>query len=81
MAEDNVTPIDNSKKDPKSAAINKLKEAAGKEWASKIEAQVKKTFDAKKIFENEKKALVNLLSDAEEAKTELGDFADLLKGL
>ncbi len=78
MADDNVTPIDNSKqsKDPKQAALNKIKETATKEWNTKIEAQVKKTYDAKKIFLNEKKALEELLADSEEAKAE---FAELMK--
>ena len=78
MAEDNVTPLDNQNKnkDPKQAALNKIREAAAKEVNAKIEAQVKKTIDAKKIFLNEKKALIELLSDAEEDKAE---FADLIK--
>lgn len=80
MSEDNVTPIENQKqnKDPKQSALNKIKEAAAKESAAKIEAQVKKTVDALKIFNNEKKALVDLLADDSEAKKEL---ADLLKDI
>lgn len=78
MADDNVTPLDNQNKnkDPKQAALNKIREAATKEINAKIEAQVKKTLDAKKIFLNEKKALIDLLSEAEDDKAE---FADLIK--
>jgi hypothetical protein len=81
MADDNVTPIDKQSKDPKLAGLNKLREQASKELNTKIEAQVKKTFDAQKIYKNEKATLVQLLSDAEEAKAELSEFADILKGI
>lgn len=80
MVDDNVTPLDNQKqnvnKDPKLNALNKIKEAAAKEYSVKIDVQVKKTVDAKKIFNNEKRALIELLAEAEEAKAE---YADLLK--
>ncbi len=78
MADDNVTSLDTQKqnKDPKQTALNRMKEAVAKEMATKIEAQVKKTVDAIKIANNEKKALTELLVESEESKSE---FADLIK--
>lgn len=79
MSEDNVTSIDkNQSKDPKTSALNKIKEASTKEWNTKIEAQVKKTLDAKKVYKNEHAALITLINDSEEAKVE---YAELVKDL
>lgn len=78
MDEEKVENIDKIKqsKDPKQAAINKLREAVNKEYGSKIEAQVKKTMDAVKIANNEKRALTEMLEDHKEAT---GEFAEFLK--
>lgn len=78
MDEEKVENIDKIKqsKDPKQAAINKLREAVNKEYGSKIEAQVKKTMDAVKIANNEKRALAEMLEDHKEAT---GEFAEFLK--
>ncbi len=77
--EDNVTNLPNQNKqpkDPKKAALAKILEGATKEYSQKIDAQVKKTVDAVKIANNEKKALAALIEESEEAKAE---YAELVK--
>lgn len=76
---DNVTNLPKQgqqPKDPKKAALAKIAEGAAKEWSGKIDAQVKKTIDAVKIANNEKKALAVLIEESEEAKLE---YVDLIK--
>lgn len=72
--DDNVTPITKPAKDPKKAALSKLAEGSAKEWAAKIETQVKRTVDAVKIATNEKKALAQIIEDWETAKAEYAEF-------
>lgn len=76
--DEKVANLDNQKqsKDPKQAALNKLKEAIAKEYNVKIDSQVKKTVDAIKIAKNEKKALAELIADQKDATAE---FSDLLR--
>lgn len=65
-------------KDPKQSAISKLKEQSSREYNDKINSQVKKTIDAIKIANNEKKLLAELIEEQKEA---IAEFSDLIKGI
>ena len=76
MSEIEQIPVKN--KNPLDTAANKLREALIKEGQSKIDAQLKKTIDAKKIFSAERAELQRLISDFENDK---GLLADIVKDL
>lgn len=80
MSDDTEEKVTNLKqsKDPKQAALNKIREGTAKEWNGKIDAQVKRTVDAKKIYDNEKRALGDIIADAEQSARE---FAELTRDL
>lgn len=66
------------KNSPFDTAANKLRESIAKEAQSKIDAQLKKTIDAKKIFDAERNELQRLIKDYENDKA---IFADVIKEL
>lgn len=79
MSDDKVSDLNQKQsKNPKEAALNKIKEAAAKELQQKVDEQMKKTIAAGKVFKAEKEALNNLLTDNEEDKAVL---ADILKAI
>ena len=61
-------------KNPVEAALNKLREQHGKELQTKIDAQVKKCYEADKVAKNENAALQALLSELEEYKADMKAF-------
>lgn len=77
MSDDTEEKVTNLKpsKDPKQAALSKIREGTAKEWNGKIEVQVKRTVDARKLYDNEKRALGELIADAEQATKEFTDLA------
>ena len=66
-------------KNPMDAATAKLKEAMAKELNQKVEQQQKKTMEAFKVFQNEKKELLRLIKDAEYSKQDMETFLDAIK--
>lgn len=70
--------IKSQSRSPFDTAANKLRESFVKEAQSKIDAQLKKTIDAKKIFAAERAELQRLITDFESDK---GLLADTLKDL
>lgn len=79
MTDDKITDLGQKQsKNPKDAAINKLKDAAARDLQQKIDAQMQKTIAAGKVFGAEKEALNKLIEDSEEDKAVL---SDILKGL
>jgi len=65
MSDDKVQEINKQQKDPNA----KLREEFDKEWQPKLADQRKKTVQAIRVANNEKKALNELLTDYEEEKT------------
>lgn len=65
-------------KSPVDSAANKLREAISKEHQAKIDAQMKVTVEAAKVFAKEKSKLQALVEEADDDKTSL---SELLKGL
>ncbi len=78
MSDDKVTEIKGAKS-PKESALNKLREAAAKEWQTKIDAQVKKTLDAIKVAENEKDTLTHLVEESELDKAKIHEIIGIMK--
>jgi len=79
MSDDKVADLNQKQsKNPKEAALNKIKEAAAKELQQKVDEQMKKTINAGKVFKAEREALNNLLADNEDDKSVL---SEILKAL
>jgi hypothetical protein len=65
-------------KDPKSTALNKMKEQVNKDWDKKIEDQTKIAVDAGKAFINAKNLLRELVDNK---KDDIASFVELTKGI